>query len=187
MGKIDILVDGAWMQRSGAKVYARRPDGRPPLRLAAPEGSGALARLLTSDWPAPIQLLYILHTPRGEGAPGRYQSPGLSPEDASIFLTRFENFFAGDSRHDLWIRSASLDAMLIRDRHDDFFVYDDLATTEKILSGLGYRAGEISPLGPHRHHYRAEFDEDAAALLSALEWTFSPLRPEDLQIRPDSV
>jgi hypothetical protein len=39
----------------------------------------------------------------------------------------------------------------------------------------------LPTLGDHTHYYRAEFDEDARRLIDALDWHFTPLRPEDEQ------
>ena len=64
----------------------------------------ALATLLAG----PLFVLYILHTPRGEGAEGRYQSPPLDDRQLDDFLAAFETFLEGDARHDVWcIRPAT--------------------------------------------------------------------------------
>ncbi len=131
-----------------------------------------------------LALLYILHTPRGEGEPGRYQSPEISEEALLAFLSRYSEFFSADSRHDLWIRSAATGCMVIWDRHNDIFLYGDMAKFEEQLITLGFKMGVVPQIGEHIHHYRAEFDGDAAAVLAALEWHWTPLRPEDQQFVP---
>jgi hypothetical protein len=55
---------------------------------------------------------------------------------------------------------------------------DDVRET---LAGLGFKEGWVEPLGAHFHHYRAEFDSDAANLLNEIDWHRTPLRPEDEQ------
>jgi hypothetical protein len=46
--------------------------------------------------------------------------------------------------------------------------------------------GEGSPpsIGPHQHHYRREFDREAAEVLSSFTWYRTPLRPTDQQFVP---
>jgi hypothetical protein len=57
-----------------------------------------LAELL----PPPFYVLYILHTPRGEGEAGRYQSNERSLDELSGLLSKYSSFFSSDGRHDLW-------------------------------------------------------------------------------------
>jgi hypothetical protein len=48
-------------------------------------------------------------------------------------------------------------------------------------SRLGFHEGSPGVLFEHMHHYRQEFDSEAAAVLEAFAWSYSPLHPEDEQ------
>jgi hypothetical protein len=128
-----------------------------------------------------LHLLYVLHTPRGEGEPGRYQSPALSAGEVRAFLEKFSPFLSGDARFDLWAHSPSEGATVVWDRHNQIFAYGPLARFELILQGLGFARGRLEAPGSHQHHYRAEFDSDASLVLQAFEWTHAPLHEEDEQ------
>jgi hypothetical protein len=129
-----------------------------------------------------LHLLFVLHTPRGVGEPGRYESPLLEASEVRTFLARFGPYLAGDGRHELWAYSPSQGAQVVWDRHDRLFGYgpvDDFATT---LRALGYSTGEEPAIPvPHEHHYHAAFDADAAALLAWCDWHRKPLQPVDEQ------
>lgn len=129
----------------------------------------------------PYMLLYVLHTPRGEGKPGRYQSEEFSAEKLSAFLLEFGNYLYSDARFDLWAYSPAERATIVWDRHNLIYAYGPLPRYERVLSELGY--GVAFPLipTPHAHNYREEFDETAARLLKNYLWAYSPLRPEDEQ------
>jgi len=182
MHKVSEDADGEWTERLGANVYLREIySGGERVRLAVPANARSVMRALAECLPAPHQLLYVLHTPRGEGEPGRYQSEMLPDGELRKFLDRFEDFFWADGRHDLWLRSAESGALIVWDRHNDVYGYGDLDGFEEALGQLGFEPGAPPPLGAHLHHYRVEFDGDATALLAALNWTRSPLRTEDEQ------
>ena len=129
----------------------------------------------------PYLLLYILHTPRGEGEPGRYQSAELSATDLQALMARFGAYLSSDARFDLWAYSPSEDATVVWDRHNELYAYGPLARFSEELRALGFFSGSISTPAPHQHHYRQELDAPASELLAALEWSHSPLRPEDEQ------
>ena len=155
-----------------------------------PDGQADLLRRLAGLLPPPFYLLYILHTPRGEGEPGRYQSTTLSLPELSDLLCRYELFLSCDARHDLWVYSPSSRRTLVWDRHNLLFAegepLDDVR--EALVSG-GFKEASLEPLGAHVHHYRAEFDDDASSLLKELDWYRRPLRPEDEQFpaSPDEM
>jgi hypothetical protein len=182
MHKVSEDVNGAWTERAGASVYWRETySGGERLRLAVPANVRSVMRALSDRLPAPHQLLYVLHTPRGEGEAGRYQSEMLPDGELRTLLSRFEDFLWADGRHDLWLRSAESGALIVWDRHNDVYCYGDLDRFEAELVQLGFEPGDPPPLGTHLHHYRVEFDGDAAALLAAQIWSRTPLRPEDEQ------
>lgn len=185
MWKIDIEADGRWVERDAERRFALEATfGGPRLRLVLPRSLPHLIRELSGDLQEPFQLLYLLHTPRGEGPKGRYQSPRLSRIDLDAFLFRYGGFLAGDARHDLWIRSAHSNTVVVWDRHNDVYLYDAPPSVVERLTTLGFREAELEPLGAHTHHYRAEFDRDAREVLTAFQWTWTTLRPEDEQYVP---
>ena len=142
-----------------------------------PEVLEALVRTL----PGPFALLYVLHTPRGEGVPGRYQSPEMDLESVAEFLKKFRGFLMSDGRYDLWVRCFGSRSTLVWDRHDLLFGYGDEQAFSRALERVGYIPGRVAQLGAHAHHYRAENDHAAAFLLSYLPWVHSALKPEDEQ------
>jgi len=98
------------------------------------------------------------------------------------FLMDFANFLVGDARHDLWIRSIGSETTLVWDRHNDVYIYGALETVMLQLESLGFPPGTVANSGPHKHHYRAAFDEDARAVLGAFDWRRTDLKPEDEQL-----
>lgn len=130
----------------------------------------------------PFFVLYILHTPRGEGEPGRYQSPELRWVDLKPFLKRFEAFLAGDARHDIWVYSLETAETIVWDRHNYIFIESDrLEFMSKLLSSMGFGECPVKRLQGHNHYYRQEFDCEATELLAVFDWHRTPLRPEDEQ------
>lgn len=184
MWKIEIEDCGNWIERDGRKQFCRESGGR--LRLTLPRSLPGLVHELCGHLEPPFQLLYILHTSRGEGPLGRYQSPQLSRPELDKFFARFGDLLAGDGRHDLWIRSAASGAFFVWDRYNDVYVYGTHSVVEP-LAALGFKEGQLEPLGLHQIHYRVEFDRAAQDLLSAFRWTRTGLRPEDEQYVPPVV
>lgn len=186
MLKISEQIDGRWVDRDSLPVFRREHTngGGERIRVAVPRHKTSLLLQLIEILQEPFQLLYVLHTPRGEGETGRYQSPELSRAQVRAFLTRFEHYLLGDARHDLWVRSVATGAVVVWDRHNDFYAYGDLDAVDARLRQLGFDEGPLPPDGPHAHHYRAEFDRDAAEVLVAFAWYRTPLRPDDEQFHP---
>jgi hypothetical protein len=184
MWKIDIETNGLWIERDAERRFTHETSsGGSRLRFVLPRSRPHLIRELSSALQEPFQLLYVLHTSRGEGPKGRYQSPELSRIDLDAFLARYAGFLTGDARHDLWIRSTHSNTVVVWDRHNDVYVYDAPNVVEQ-LTILGFQEAELEPLGAHTHHYRAEFDGDAREILTAFTWTRTELRPEDEQYVP---
>jgi len=159
--------------------------GAPRLLIAAAPDKPGLFRNLASRLAAPSFLLYVLHTPRGEGTAGRYQSPPLESHQVDDFLATFTPYLAGDARHDTWVLSASDNRTLVWDRHDQIFAEGEpLGEMVVVLEAMGFESGRAPRLGagPHIHYYRPEFDADAAAVLARFDWTRSDLRAEDEQV-----
>ena len=181
--KVAELQDDAWVDRQGPSVYALRgpEDGQPRFYIGGPKDPLGLVRALLTGMSGPFWLLYVLHTARGSTGEGRYQSPEIDSEELGQFLDGFAAYLSADARFDLWVRAVETGDMIIWDRHDDIFIYGELTRFENALSELGFQPGEPPKLGEHMHYYRAEFDDDADALLAMFNWHRTPLREEDIQ------
>jgi hypothetical protein len=183
VSKITVDNAGIWENRDCPAAYARETvsSGRDRLALSLPQSATDVFRRLAEMMSEPFLVLYILHTPRGEGEKGRYQSEEITKTDLDEFLTTYERFFAEDARHDIWIRSIASGDMIIWDRHNDIFIYGDLDRFERALDDVGFNQQSKQPLGAHQHHYRVEFDNAAAAILAEFRWRKTPLQTQDEQ------
>lgn len=165
------------------RIYAAPSSEHPnaPVVFGIADGDADIFRHLVRATQAPYFLLYVLHTPRGEAAPGRYQSPELGAEDIDGFLRRFRGYLAADARFDVWVHSIEERATIVWDRHNLGHAYGDRERFVAALKTMQYRPGQPSIDFAHLHHYRQACDEDAAAVVAMFEWRYSPLRPEDEQ------
>jgi hypothetical protein len=176
MHKLSWLQGGDWVEHSHPPTFAREanrviagvPDGDPEI----------FVRLLTSLEP-PYFLLYVLHTPRGEGRPGRYQSPTIAQRQVREFIGKFKQFLSQDARFDIWGHSPSESATIVWERHNLLYAYGPVEEFVSELRALGLSAGRPSIPTPHAHNYRPELDSHARDLLSEFEWSWSELRAED--------
>ena len=178
--KLGCLKAEVWVEHSHSPLFER---GDRRIVATAPAGDVTVFRKLTQSLEPPLFLLYVLHTPRGEGLPGRYQSPSLSSIDLDSFLDRFSDFLTCDSRFDLWAYSPGMQATVVWDRHNLIFAYGPLADFERCLLGLGFSHGTPSMNFEHQHNYHAEFDSSAAAVLEYFAWSHTPLKAEDEQFQ----
>jgi hypothetical protein len=176
-------VDGAWVRLSHPAVFRiERPDrGAPRLVGGVPASDPAVLAALATAMTAPLRLLFVLHTPRGVGAAGRYESPVLSQAQVAGFLERFKPLLAADGRFDLWLHSSTDDATVVWDRHDRLFAYGPVDRFAAVLDRLGFANGDASVSSPHAHNYHSELDATAREVLEWCAWTLKPLRPEDEQ------
>lgn len=183
MFKLGQCVDGVWRRYSHPAIFNIEHSGNNQRKVLAtvPSSDPIIFREMVKKLTAPMLPLYILHTPRGEGKPGRYQSSSINQADFIDFFLGFEGFFQTDSRFDLWAHSPTDRATVVWDRHDLIHVYGIVDPVVTILRGLGFQHGSPAINFIHQHHYHAENDEQALQLLSALDWNWSPLRPEDEQ------
>lgn len=188
MFKVSEQIDGNWVERDGPAVFLRETTcgGGERLRVNLPRDEAFLLFKLVKNLRPPFQLLYVLHTPRGEGEAGRYESPRLSRTQVQDFLTCFKAYLLADARYDLWVRSASTRDVLVWDRHNDLYAYGGLDDIAARLIQLSFREGSPPPIGPHKHYYRREFDRQAGEVLNSFSWDRTPLRPEDEQFVPPS-
>ncbi|MFA5122814.1 hypothetical protein [Zavarzinia sp.] len=184
MRKLTLDLEGGGSADSPPAIFevGMMSTGVARIALRVPDDHSDLFGRLANLFPPPFYVLYVLHTPRGEGEAGRYQSRELSKSELNDLLNRYASFFASDGRHDLWVHSPRSGHTLIWDRHNFLFVEGEpLDSVRRVLVDLGFHEGRIEPLGVHVHQYRAEFDDDAASLLSEFDWRRTPLRPEDEQ------
>lgn len=162
-----------------------RPSGRTglfdPSQLLTPRPGTRPIQSLISALDGPILLLYVLHTTRGEGPVGRYQSGELTREAVDQFLHRFAAYFQADARFDLWLYFPDSQVTIVWDRHNLLYLYGPIEQLERQLIGLGFLRGDPNVNFAHAHYYRAESDSDARELMGYFEWKFSELRPEDIQ------
>jgi hypothetical protein len=182
MYKLGSLVGDDWREHSHPPIYEEIENGPVPRILAtAPGGDPLVIERLTRCLRPPFLLLYILHTPRGEGRPGRYQSPEISGEDFQAFLRRFGDYLRADARFDLWVHSPADQATIVWDRHNLVHGYGPVTAMVETLRGLGFRPGKPAIPSPHGHRYHPGLDSDARDLLAYRDWTRTPLQPEDEQ------
>jgi len=186
MYKLGHEVDGEVVEHSHPPRFMRQivapgDPGRSRLVIGVPGGDPTVLGALALHLAEPLFVLYVLHTPRGEGEAGRYESEEIDHAALRAFLDRYARFLAGDGRFDLWVISPETGATLVWDRHNLLHGYGPLEAFAATLRGLGFKEGELPPLGGHMHYYRPEFDLDAEAMLSAFDWVRKPLRPEDQQ------
>jgi len=181
--KLSSQEDGVWVAHSHPATFKTEVTRGGGARLVAgvPAGDASTFRRLAQSLEAPCMLLYVLHTPRGEGDPGRYQGPPLSMGELESFLDQHAAFLAGDARFDLWVHSPSENATLVWDRHNLIYAYGPTGRFVSTLEALGFHEGSAGVSFEHLHHYRQEFDSEAAAVLAAFAWSYSPLKPEDEQ------
>lgn len=183
MHKLDWQPAEDWVPHSFAPVFTTEITSSQTERMIAgvPGGDASVLLKLIECLTPPFFVLYVLHTPRGEGDPGRYQSPPLELSALQAFVSRFASFFAGDARFDLWVHSPSAEGTIVWDRHNLIYGYGPVECFGRALGSLGFSEGKPSVPGPHMHHYRQELDADGTAILSAFSWQYSPLHPEDEQ------
>ncbi|OGT57452.1 MAG: hypothetical protein A3E01_08660 [Gammaproteobacteria bacterium RIFCSPHIGHO2_12_FULL_63_22] len=181
MNKLSHFVGHNWEEYTSAPIFERQ-EGSKRLIAALPSGAFEMVKALASSFTPPYQLLYVLHTPRGEAAPGRYQSPPLSAEELDAFFARYSEFLSSDARFDIWFRSAQDEATLVWDRHNLLYCYGPLHRFSALLKDLGFVAGSPIIPSPHAHNYHSEFDPQAKDLIGSLDWNHTPLHPQDEQV-----
>lgn len=178
MHKLSHLVEDEWIEHSFTPVFTLEEER---VTGGVPGGDTPVFETLVTCLSEPIFVLYVLHTPRGEADPGRYQSPELTMNEFRAFIRKYRGFLASDARFDIWAHSPHDHATVVWDRHNRFFAYGPLQRFVSQLRALGFDEGAVTPLGAHQHHYRAEHDALAMSLISDYPWSYSPLRAEDEQ------
>lgn len=183
MYKLGTLQDDVWKEHIHPKTYAVQNRELTSRRIYAgvSPSDPDLFEHLTLCLTPPYFILYILHTPRGEAEPGRYESPSLSAAEFCGFLHTYRRLLSTDARFEIWSYSLKDDATVVWDRHNQIFAYGPIDQYAEKLHAFHYSVGEPSFSVSHEHHYHPENDAEARALIKALTWKFSPLRPEDEQ------
>lgn len=166
-----------------AKTFRRETTSSGGNRLVAGfrDGDAALLLQLSGNVPGPFEILYVLHTPRGEGTPGRYQSPEISREELALFLDEYGEFLGCDARVDFWLHCITTGATLVWDRHNLLYAYGPISDFEVELEAHGFSTGEPTIPSPHAHNYHQANDAVAMRVLKHWSWQRSDLRPEDWQ------
>ena len=80
MRKLTLELNGKEIDQSPPFTFEQQRTKTGTRRVAAlvPNEQADLLQRLSALLPEPFYVLYVLHTPRGEGEPGRYQSTELS-------------------------------------------------------------------------------------------------------------
>jgi hypothetical protein len=147
---------------------------------------GLLRKLAFLSLIQPVFVLYVLHTSRCNNVLGRYQSPPLSFDSVNLFMHEFGEFLSQDGRHDLWLHSPESNATLVWDRHNFIYGYGPLDQFREILKGEGLQEDAVAQLPiPHIHMYHQKYDDAEARILHHLQWTLTPLSPEEVQFSDD--
>lgn len=183
MFKLGWCVDGEWREHAHPPTYSIEQEHGASRRLlaTAPGSDPSVLLTLADRLTPPLILLYVLHTPRGEGEPGRYQGRDMSRAEVHEFVRRFRTLLTTDGRFDLWVHSPWEEATLVWDRHNLIHGYGPVKDLASALRGLGFRPGRPSVPVPHAHNYHAACDGEARALLASQNWLHSPLEPSDEQ------
>jgi len=183
MFKIGSQIDGVWSEHSHPPVFKieARTGAAGKVTATAPGSDSLVFRKLSECLEPPVFVLYVLHTPRGEADPGRYQSPGLTRGELTGFLEEFDDFLCRDARFDLWVHSPSDQATIVWDRHNLIHAYGRTDCVVRALRSIGFHEGEPMIPSPHEHHYHQALDADASAVISHFAWVRSALHPADVQ------
>lgn len=183
MHKLSRQSGDAWVEHCHPATFKTETtsDGGKRLVAGVAGSDPVIFERLAESMAPPYFLLYLLHTPRGEGLAGRYQSPPLGVKELRAFLERYSAFLAGDARFDIWLHSPGDNATVVWERHNLVYAYGPIERFASALHKLGFEPGAPTIAFPHLHHYREEFDADAADVLKRFEWRYSPLQPEDEQ------
>jgi hypothetical protein len=181
--KFGWLPDGQNPERyEYANIWAReKTSGMDRLVIAPSTYYVHLLKKLLACIEAPYLLLYVLVVPRGEGEAGRYESEfSFTLEQVERFLDDHAASLENDARHNLWIRSASDNGLLVYDRHNVIYAYGPLEQFITALASKGLtESEEIRFPSPHAHQYHPEFDLDQQRILQQEMWIMSPLRSGD--------
>jgi len=126
-------------------------------------------------------ILYILVVPRCDNKEGRYEiEKSIKWTELKAFCDKYKNFLQKDGRHNFWIVNHNTGDLIVYDRHNVLYVYENLIYKMKILEDHGYKnVKKIFFPHPHSHHYNEENDKFENDLIKTNKWIFSPLQEGD--------
>jgi hypothetical protein len=115
-----------------------RTTGPDRLVIAPSNDHISLMLVLSRVMMEPFGFLYVLTVPRGPGTAARYQcAEPVIRQDSIETLLRFKQFFEGDGRHHVWLKSISNSDQLVYDKHNVIYAYGQFPAFEDILSRRG--------------------------------------------------
>nr|BFD42352.1 hypothetical protein FFPRI1PSEUD_38510 [Pseudomonas sp. FFPRI_1] len=94
----------------------------------------------------------VLHTGRGGGQQGRYQSPALSLQGVTGFIHEFNTYLSSAGRFDRWQHSPGQQATVLWDRHNLLNAHGPPEDYAPTLRALGFSHGEPQLPVPDTHH-----------------------------------
>jgi len=150
-------------------------------RVVTSSNDGVILEPLILSMKPNLRILYVLHTPRGEGKAARYESRDLGVSEAIAFARHFQEFLSSDARFDIWFHSEYDQSLLVYDRHNIITCYGNTVDFIDVLVGNKYGEGRVEIPKPHFHFYHEQFDPIAIELLNSHQWVVKDLREEDYQ------
>lgn len=134
---------------------------------------------IAKRWSGPFGILYVLTVSRLGHVSARYQSPEpCTFDDLEIFARKFQDYFEGDGRHDLWFIDVATGSQLIYDKHNLIYSYGSDDIVISLLKSKGFKEGDAQIPCPHEHCYNQEFDMSEDEIMKYFEWIQFPLQNE---------
>ena len=136
---------------------------------------------LIEDPQSQYWVLYVLTVSRRDIPPGRYQIPQpITKEELQCFCSKYKGYFETDSRAHLWIGRTGSKDLIVYDRHNVIYSYEDQEHRIAILKNRKYgKAGDIRFPVPHVHMYNSENDVFEDAIMDDYAWKYFPLAEGD--------
>lgn len=135
---------------------------------------------LLKNFEPPYYVLYVLVVSRTGKEVGRYQSiRPLSYDQIYKFFKAYASYFETDGRHNIWFKSAATKQLLVYDKHNVIYIYNDDLSAINLLKDKGFIEEEITFPFPHDHIYNNENDIHEDYLISKFGWNWFPLQEQD--------
>lgn len=126
---------------------------------------------ILKSFESPYWCLYELLMTRIKNEAGRYQCPyPMSYGDISEFVNKYKYFLETDGRHHMWLGSAKTKQLIVYDRRNIIYVYDDITKIAEYLKSKGFNENKISIPFPHTNLFNQENDVNEANILKHFEW-----------------
>ena len=140
-----------------------------------------MLKLLGNEKDCEYFILYVLIVSRCDNELGRYQIANtLTWDELKIFCNKYSNYLETDGRHNFWIINCDTNDLVVYDRHNVLYVYENLESKIKILEKHGFKEAEnIIFKTPHCHVYNKENDSFEKEIIENYEWIFSTLMDGD--------